>query len=132
MHFVPSMLGIFLESAGVERCQSLRQVFASGEALPYELQNRFFERLDAKLHNLYGPTEAAVDVTFWECRRDAGPGPVPIGRPIWNTQLYVLNSRLQPVPIGVASELYIAGAGLARGYLNRPDLTAGRFIANPY
>src|SRR5204862_78202 len=91
LHFVPSMLGIFLESEGVERCRSLRQVFASGEALPFELQQRFFERLRAELHNLYGPTEAAVDVTYWACRRDDARSIVPIGRPIANTQIYILD-----------------------------------------
>jgi amino acid adenylation domain-containing protein len=132
LHFVPSMLSIFLEAAGLERCRTLRQVFASGEALPFELQQRFFERLGAELHNLYGPTEAAVDVTYWACRPNSEQSIVPIGRPIANTQIYILDANLQPVPIGVAGELHIGGIGLARGYLNRPDLTAQKFIANPF
>src|SRR5581483_4612365 len=132
MHFVPSMLGIFLETDGVERCTSLRQVFASGEALPYELQQRFFDRLPAKLHNLYGPTEAAVDVTYWECHPDSGQQIVPIGRPVANTQIYILDPQLRPTPIGVAGELHIGGIQLARGYLNRPDLTSERFIPDPF
>jgi amino acid adenylation domain-containing protein len=132
MHFVPSMLNIFLETPGMERCDSLRLVFASGEALPYELQQRFFERLGAELHNLYGPTEAAVDVTFWACRPDNPQTIVPIGRPIANTQIYILDAALQPTPIGVAGELHIGGIGLARGYLNRPDLTAQKFIPDPF
>jgi amino acid adenylation domain-containing protein len=132
IHFVPSMLGIFLETGGLERCNSLRQVFASGEALSFELQQRFFERLRAKLHNLYGPTEAAVDVTYWACRREGERPIVPIGRPISNTQIYILDPNLQPAPIGVAGELHIGGIGLARGYLNRPDLTAQKFIPNPF
>lgn len=132
LHFVPSMLGIFVEAPGVERCRSVRQVFASGEALPFELQQRFFERSRAELHNLYGPTEAAVDVTYWACKPDSEQAIVPIGRPIANTQIYILDEHLQPVPIGVAGELHIGGIGLARGYLNRPDLTAQKFIRDPF
>jgi amino acid adenylation domain-containing protein len=132
LHFVPSMLSVFLETAGLERCRSVRQVFASGEALPFELQNRFFERMNAKLHNLYGPTEAAVDVTYWACRPGSAQLIVPIGRPIANTQIYILDANLQPVPIGVAAELHIGGIGLARGYLNRPELTAEKFILDPF
>ena len=132
LHFVPSMLSIFLESPGLERCCSVRQIFASGEALPFELQKRFFDRLRAELHNLYGPTEAAVDVTYWACCQDSGRSIVPIGRPIANTQIYILDANLQAVPIGVPGELHIGGIGLARGYLNRPDLTAEKFIPNPF
>jgi len=132
LHFVPSMLSIFLESAGLERCRSIRQIFASGEALPFELQQRFFERMKAELHNLYGPTEAAVDVTYWRCRPDTDRAIVPIGRPIANTQIYLLDPNLQPVPVGLPGELHIGGVGLARGYLNRPDLTAEKFIPDPF
>ena len=132
LHFVPSMLAAFLEEPGMERCSSLRHVFASGEALPHNLQQRFFERTSAALHNLYGPTEASIDVTAWQCQRDHRTASVPIGRPIANTQIYILDGHLNPVPIGVPGEIYIGGAGLARGYLNRPELTAQRFIANPF
>ncbi len=132
LHFVPSMLRIFLESAGLERCCSIRQIFASGEALAFELQQRFFKRMKAELHNLYGPTEAAVDVTYWRCRPDTEGAIVPIGRPIANTQIYILDPNLQPVPVGVQGELHIGGIGLARGYLNRPDLTAEKFIPDPF
>ncbi len=132
MHFVPSMLRIFLEADGVEQCTSLRRVVCSGEALPFEVQQRFFQRLGAELHNLYGPTEASVDVTYWQCHAESERSIVPIGRPIWNTQIYILDKRLQPVPIGVPGELHIAGVGLARGYLNRPQLTAEKFIFNPF
>src|SRR5581483_8227101 len=132
MHFVPSMLRIFLEGEGVERCTSLRRVFCSGEALPFDLQERFFQKLEAELHNLYGPTEAAVDVTYWQCTPNSGRSSVPIGKPVWNTQIYVLDKSLQPVPIGVPGELHIGGVQLARGYLKRPELTAQKFIPNPF
>ncbi len=132
MHFVPSMLQMFLEAQGVEECTSLKKVFASGEALPYEVQKRFFERLHAELHNLYGPTEAAVDVTYWECQRNGNNKIVPIGRPIANTQIVILDASQHPVPVGVAGELHIGGVNLARGYLNRPDLTAEKFVPNPF
>ncbi|WP_052347424.1 hybrid non-ribosomal peptide synthetase/type I polyketide synthase [Planktothrix prolifica] len=132
LHFVPSMLQIFLTEKGIENCISIKRVICSGEALSLELQERFFARLACELHNLYGPTEAAIDVTFWECQSDSNLKTVPIGRPIANTQIYILDSHLQPVPIGVAGELHIGGVGLARGYLNRPELTAEKFIPNPF
>lgn len=132
LHFVPPMLQIFLEAEDLEVCGSLKRVFCSGEALSFELQERFFSCLNAELHNLYGPTEAAVDVTFWDCRRKIHQGIVPIGRPIANTQIYILDRYLQPVPIGVPGELHISGVGLARGYLNQPVLTAEKFVPNPF
>jgi amino acid adenylation domain-containing protein len=132
IHFVPSMLQIFLEEPGLGVCNCLKRVICSGEALPFSLQERFFACLDAQLHNLYGPTEAAIDVTFWACRRQSDFPIVPIGRPIANTQIYLLDQHLQPVPIGVPGELHIGGDGLARGYLNRPELTDEKFVSNPY
>ena len=133
LHFVPSMLQVFLRENGVENCQSLRRVICSGEALPYELQQTFFKRLPlVELHNLYGPTEAAVDVTFWQCQPDSKLQIVPIGRPIANIQMHILDPQLQPVPVGEAGELHIGGVGLARGYHNRPELTAEKFIPNPF
>ena len=133
LHFVPSMLRVFLEEQGVEACGSLRRVICSGEALPHELQERFFARLPGvELHNLYGPTEAAVDVTYWACRRGDERLTVPIGRPVANTQMYVLDRRMQPVPIGVAGELYIGGVQVGRGYVGRDDLTAERFVPDPF
>jgi len=128
LHFVPSMLRVFLEEEGLEACNSLGRVICSGETLPFALQERFFAHLDAELHNLYGPTEAAIDVTFWHCQRQSNLSNVPIGRPIANTQIYLLNSEGQPVPVGVPGELYIGGDQLARGYLNRPELTSEKFI----
>ncbi|MGN3967531.1 amino acid adenylation domain-containing protein, partial [Burkholderia gladioli] len=132
MHFVPSMLDAFLEHAPANCGASLRDVMCSGEALRADTQNRFLTRFGARLHNLYGPTEASVDVSFWPCRLDTETASVPIGAPIDNLRLYVLDRALQPQPAGVAGELYLAGAGLARGYLNRPALTAERFVANPF
>lgn len=132
LHFVPSMLQLFLEE-DVRACRSLKRVICSGEALPYELQQRFFERLAAELHNLYGPTEAAVDVSYWQCRPEGDPRKVvPIGRPVANTRLYILDRDGQPVPAGIAGELHIGGVQVARGYLNRPDLTAEKFIPDPF
>ncbi|HVR95586.1 MAG TPA: amino acid adenylation domain-containing protein, partial [Thermoanaerobaculia bacterium] len=129
LHFVPSMLRAFLETPGLERCRSVRQVMASGEALTPDLEEKFFSLLDCELHNLYGPTEAAVDVTFWPCTGEGES--VPIGRPIANTRIHLLDGALEPVPVGVAGELYIGGVNLARGYAGRPALTAERFIASP-
>jgi amino acid adenylation domain-containing protein len=132
-HFVPSMLSTFLEQGGLESsCASLKRVICSGEALPFDLQQRLFSLLPAELHNLYGPTEAAVDVTYWACQRNSRLRTVPIGRPIANTQIHILDRHLQPMPIGVAGELHIGGIGLARGYHNRPDLTAEKFIPDPF
>ena len=132
LHFVPSMLQVFLQEKNINQCQSLRRVFCSGEALPAELEQRFFHKLTAELHNLYGPTEAAVDVSYWPCNAESNGKTVPIGYPIWNTRLYVLDNNLNLLPPGCAGELYIAGMNLAHGYLNRPDLTAERFVADPF
>jgi amino acid adenylation domain-containing protein/FkbM family methyltransferase len=132
LHFVPSMLQVFLDQADAAACTSVRHLLCSGEALPYALQVRCQEQLPhMQLHNLYGPTEAAIDVTAWRCN-DQHAGIVPIGRPIANIQIYILDVHMQPVPIGIAGELYIGGAGVARGYLNRPELSAERFIADPF
>ncbi|EKT4102204.1 MULTISPECIES: enterobactin synthase subunit F [Stenotrophomonas] len=130
-HFVPSMLDAFLAapaSAGLQ----LRRVFTSGEALDASLRDRFHGRVQAELHNLYGPTEAAVDVSYWPASAQDRSRPVPIGFPVWNTRLYVLDARMQPVPIGVAGDLYLGGVQLARGYLGRDDLTTERFLADPF
>ncbi|PYC87413.1 non-ribosomal peptide synthetase [Streptomyces tateyamensis] len=128
-HFVPSMLHAFVQEPAAGGCTGLRDVFCSGEALTPELRDRFRAVLNVPLHNLYGPTEASVDVTAWTCR--ATPT-VPIGRPVWNTEVRVLDAALQPVPVGAPGELYLTGTQLARGYLNRPGLTAERFVADPY
>ncbi|MBE9001845.1 amino acid adenylation domain-containing protein [Nostoc sp. LEGE 12447] len=132
LHFVPSMLQVFLEEPGLENCYSIKRVICSGEALLLELQQRFFERLNSELHNLYGPTEAAIDVTAWCCQANNNERFVPIGRPISNIQIYILDKQFQPVPIGISGELYIGGVGLARGYWNRPELTNEKFISSPF
>ncbi|GAB89946.1 putative non-ribosomal peptide synthetase [Gordonia rhizosphera NBRC 16068] len=135
LHFVPSMLDVYTEVLENEGHRELlpptvRRVFTSGEALPRMLADRVLAGSSAELVNLYGPTEAAVDVT--EHRVQPGGGPVPIGRPVANTDTYVLDTALQPVPVGVAGELYLAGCQLADGYVGRPDLTSDRFVADPY
>ncbi|HZI20304.1 MAG TPA: amino acid adenylation domain-containing protein [Pyrinomonadaceae bacterium] len=130
-HFVPSMLSLFVEEEGAAACRSLRQIISSGEALGPRLAARVRERLPwAELDNLYGPTEAAVDVSWWRC--ESGADMVPIGRPIANLELYVLDRSGQPAPVGVAGELHIGGAGLARGYAGRAGLTAEKFTPHPF
>ncbi len=139
LHFVPSMLAAFVShiaSQTDQACATLRRVFCSGEALACDLARSYQQLIAAPLHNLYGPTEAAVDVTWQPASGSAleglsGPG-VPIGRPVWNTQLHILDCLLRPVPVGVPGDLYLSGVQLADGYLHRADLTAQRFIAAPF
>lgn len=107
-------------------------MFCSGEALPAHLRDRFRQVLNVELHNLYGPTEVSGDATYWQCADEPGQTSVPIGRPVWNIRLHVLDAGLRPVPAGTEGELYLAGVQLGRGYLNRPGLTAERFVGNPY
>ncbi|HVR95239.1 MAG TPA: amino acid adenylation domain-containing protein, partial [Thermoanaerobaculia bacterium] len=132
VHFVPSMLAAFLAEEGVETCDSLRQVFSGGEALTPELRDRALALLPAAFDNEYGPTETSVDSTQWACKPGQDPHRVPIGRPIFNTQAYVVDPELRPVPVGVAGELLVGGAGVTRGYLRRSELTAERFIPDPF
>jgi amino acid adenylation domain-containing protein len=132
-HFVPSMLRAFLADSGASRCTSLRDVMASGEALPPTLVAQFNAMLPAaRLHNLYGPTECAVDVSHWSCPRAGAPSVVPIGFPVSNTRLYVLDAAGEPTPLGVPGELYIAGVQVGMGYHRRPQLTAERFVPDPF
>ncbi|HEC0172797.1 TPA: amino acid adenylation domain-containing protein, partial [Pseudomonas aeruginosa] len=132
LHFVPSMLQAFLQDEDVVSCTSLKRIVCSGEALPADAQQQVFAKLpQAGLYNLYGPTEAAIDVTHWTCMEE-GKDAVPIGRPIANLACYILDGNLEPVPVGVLGELYLAGRGLARGYHQRPGLTAERFVASPF
>ena len=134
VHFVPSMLQAFVLEPDLERCTSLARVICSGEALPFELTEAVHARLAAELTNLYGPTEAAIDVTSWRCPRGQAGGRriVPIGKPIAGTRIHVLDRHGEPVPVGVAGELYIAGRNVGRGYLGRADLTADRFVPDPF
>ncbi|ALY92803.1 hypothetical protein AM473_003272 [Pseudomonas aeruginosa] len=132
LHFVPSMLQAFLQDEDVASCTSLKRIVCSGEALPADALQQVFAKLpQAGLYNLYGPTEAAIDVTHWTCVEE-GKDAVPIGRPIANLACYILDGNLEPVPVGVLGELYLAGRGLARGYHQRPGLTAERFVASPF
>jgi amino acid adenylation domain-containing protein len=132
VQFVPSLLKAFVEVTAPARCATLRRVFCGGEALPPTLVARVHELLPSvSVINLYGPTETAIDVSHWACARDTSAHAVPIGRPIANTQLYVLDRAQQPVPAGVAGELYIGGVQVGRGYLHRPRLTAERFVPDP-
>ncbi|GIG60039.1 hypothetical protein Lfu02_44110 [Longispora fulva] len=137
-HFVPSMLALFLDAVEVAETRAdtgkLRRIICSGEELPVDLARRCLATLPAELHNLYGPTEASVEVTAWRCTREAlaGLSRVPIGGPIQNIRVYVLDAHGDPAPIGVPGELHLAGVGLARGYWNRPELTAERFVDSPF
>lgn len=131
IHFVPSMLHAFESETDIAMCTSLKRIICSGEALPAELADKVLSQTGSELHNLYGPTEAAIDVSYWQCKQPVGKR-TPIGYAISNTQLHVLDSYGNPTPIGLPGELYLAGDGLARGYLERPDLTADRFVPNPW
>ncbi|NPC76705.1 non-ribosomal peptide synthase/polyketide synthase, partial [Pyxidicoccus fallax] len=132
-HFVPSMLRAFVEEPGLEGLADLRRVVCSGEALPGDLVLKAQARLPAAaVHNLYGPTEAAVDVTYWECPRGQPLRSVPIGRPVANTRIYIVDAAGQPTPTGVTGELYIGGVQVGRGYWRRPQLTAERFVPDPF
>jgi amino acid adenylation domain-containing protein len=132
LHFVPSMLEPFLDEPDLGKCASVRRVVCSGEALAYATTQRFHQRMGAELHNLYGPTEASIEVTWWpSAAEDPGPS-VPIGRPIANTQTYILDAELLPVPVGVRGELHLGGVQVARGYGGRAALTAERFVPDPF
>jgi amino acid adenylation domain-containing protein len=133
VHFVPSMLYLFLQEADHQKCPSIVRVLASGEAVSKDLEQRFVKAFpDVELWNLYGPTEAAIHVTYWLCGQGDPGTSVPIGYPLTNTRLYVVDNALKLQPPGVPGELLLAGVQIARGYVNRPDLTADRFISDPY
>jgi amino acid adenylation domain-containing protein len=130
--YVPTMLEVLLESEGLDQCDHLKIVTAAGEALTRELRDRFYSQTNAKLYNLYGPTEASLAVTYWVCEPDGKERVIPIGRPMSNASIYILDKQLQPVPLGVAGELHIGGVAPGRGYLKRPDLTADKFIPDAF
>jgi len=132
LHFVPSVMRLFLMAPALDQLP-IKKLFCSGEALGFDLVESFYEKANAsaEVHNLYGPTEAAVDVSYFACPRDPADNSIPIGRPVSNTGLYVLDEFDQPVPVGVPGELHIGGVQLARGYWAREDLTAEKFIRCP-
>ncbi|ORA83215.1 non-ribosomal peptide synthetase [Mycobacterium malmoense] len=132
MHFVPSLLGLFLSLPGVNQWRTLRRVPIGGEALPGEIADKFHATFDALLYNFYGPTETVVNATSYPVQGTQGTRVVPIGRPKINTQVHLLDDALQPVPVGVIGEIYIGGTHVARGYHRRPGLTAERFVADPF
>ncbi len=128
----PTLLKALLEEGAFRETDALKRLFCGGEALSGEVRERLLSRFDGEMVNLYGPTEACIDATFWKCSRQGSRRRSPIGRPIANTRIYILDENLEPAPPGVRGELYIAGDGLARGYLDRPGRTAGRFIPDPF
>ncbi len=130
--FVPAMLAAFLDEEDVESCTSLRQVFVGGEALTPELRERTLARLGVPIDNLCGPTEVTIDTTRWVCMPGQDPHRVPLGRPIANSRLYVVDPEMRLVPIGIAGEEMVGGVGVTRGYVRRPDLTAARYIPDPF
>jgi amino acid adenylation domain-containing protein len=135
MHFVPGMLLTFIDfsfhNEGIPvQLKSLQKLITSGEALPAEVVKRWYDKVNIPIHNLYGPTEASVDVTYYATSKHDSR--ILIGRPIWNTQMYILDAANRVLPVGVAGEICIGGTGLAYGYWNKPALTAEKFIANPF
>jgi len=132
IHFVPSMLKIFLELDEVKNCTSLRHVFCSGEALSPDLAKKFFEKFNLPLHNVYGPAECADVATAWTCTSKDNTDSIPIGKPISNVRIYILDRYLNPVPVNVPGEIYVGGVGVGKGYVNNPKLTQERFVTDPF
>lgn len=132
LHTVPSFLRLLVEEPAFADVVGLRAVMCGGEALTPDIVVKFGQRSGAKLYNVYGPTETIIDSAYWPCDGSSSHSAVPIGRPIPNARMYILDATLRPVPIGVPGELHIGGVSLARGYLSRPDLTAEKFIPNPF
>lgn len=132
IQFVPSALRAFVDAGVLGKCPTLRRIFAGGEALPLRLQQDVFATFTGELHNLYGPTEASIYSCHWICRREEPLRTVPIGGPISNTQIHILDAEMRPVPPGVAGEIYIGGFGVAQGYHNQPDLTSRAFVPDTF
>jgi amino acid adenylation domain-containing protein len=132
VQLVPTLLQLVIAEDGLAECASLRHVFCGGEALRTSVVRQLRSIVKAEVHNLYGPTETTIDATAWTCSGGESREVIPIGRPISNTQAYVLDSNLNPVPVGVSGELYLSGAGLARGYINSPGQTAEKFLPCPF
>jgi amino acid adenylation domain-containing protein len=132
LQVVPSLLRVLLKESGLAQCDSLRRVYCGGEALNSQLANDFYEQQDAELFNLYGPTETAIDICWWKCPKGHSRPTIPIGRPISNAQIYILDSSMRPIPLGASGELHVGGEALARGYLGRPALTAEAFVPSPF
>jgi amino acid adenylation domain-containing protein len=131
-YFVPTLLRLLLDECGLEKVTTLRQVICGGEVLPLDVMESFHERLDAELHHSYGPTETSIAVTEWTCAPAPDLPRALMGRPLGNTQVYVLDGEMELVPFGVTGELYVGGEGVGRGYLKRPELTAERFVPDPF
>jgi amino acid adenylation domain-containing protein len=131
-HCVPSFLWLLMEEPALDGAAALRAVMCGGEALLPQVVMRFRHRSGAKLYNVYGPTEAIIDSTYWLCEGTGAHSTIPIGRPIPNARMYILDEALRPLPLGVPGNLYIGGVSLARGYLDRPELTAEKFVPNPF
>jgi amino acid adenylation domain-containing protein len=132
VYFVPSLLTVFLDEKMLAEAACVRYVICGGESLAIETVERFYSRLNAELHHSYGPTETSIASTEWTCERASQRQSIPIGRPLANTQIYLLDRNMQLLPVGTPGEMYIGGDGLARGYLNRPELSAERFVPNPF
>ncbi|BAZ03055.1 amino acid adenylation domain-containing protein (plasmid) [Tolypothrix tenuis PCC 7101] len=132
LQLVPSLLEMLLGEPGFAECSSLRLVFSGGEALKKRVWDEFAQLLAIPLVNLYGPAETTIDVAFHKCQLNEITDTIPIGQPVNHADLYILNSLMQPVPIGTPGELYIAGCQLARGYAYAPGITAERFIPDPF
>jgi amino acid adenylation domain-containing protein/non-ribosomal peptide synthase protein (TIGR01720 family) len=129
LDFVPTLFKAVIEDGRIKDCGSIRRAISSGEALSVALKNGVYRLLpQVELANLYGPTEASITATAYNCTPDTNERTVPIGKPVANTQVYILDEKLEPLPPGIAGEIYIGGDGLAWGYLNRPQLTAEKFI----
>src|SRR3984957_5373867 len=132
LHCVPSFLRLLVAEPAFANAATLRAVMSGGEALTPDIVAEFGRRSKARLYNVYGPTETIIDSAYWLCDGTSDASIVPIGRPIPNARMYILNSALRPVPVGVSGELYIGGVSLARGYVNLPGLTADKFIPDPF